>query len=462
MSTSAQHTSPRRPATARERLARSASISKMPITEPMDRMPPGPSESVARQTVRFRRSRQHYLTQMHDRYGDMVTLRVVPGGPFVLLRDPEHIKEVFRGAPDVFHAGEGNSLLVPIVGRHSVLTLDAPEHRPARKRMMPPFHHERISQLVVAMQELAEREALSWPVGRPVRLLDRAYALTLDIMVRVVFGVDDPGRAAELGAALRKVADIGLSDILVWIRPGLGRVWPWTKVISGLERADELIYAEIARRRADPRRSERTDVLSMLLEGEPDDEVVRDEVMTLLVAGHETTAVALAWLFERLVRHPRVLARVREGLDEPKDPYRTAVFKEALRVRPVIHNVARRLTEPIELGGYRLPAGVSVLPSIGAVQCDPRLWGPDARLFRPERWLEGTPPQNAWIPFGGGARRCLGATFAQVEVETVLAAVLRAVELRAVDPGDEGSAMNHITMIPKRGARVSVVRRLLP
>ncbi|MFI9626376.1 cytochrome P450 [Streptomyces sp. NPDC052042] len=452
----------RHTSSAWERLARSASISKVPITEPLDRMPPGPRDSVAWQTVRFRRGRQHYLTQMHDRYGDMVTLRVVPGGPFVLLRDPEHIKEVFRGSPDVFHAGEGNSLLVPIVGRHSVLTLDAPEHRPARKRMMPPFHHERISRLTVAMRELAEREARSWPVGRPVDFLDRAYALTLDIIVRVVFGVDDPGRAAALGAALRSMADIGLSEILVWIRPGLGRFWPWTKVVRGLERADELIHEEIARRRADPHRSERTDVLSMLLEGEPDDEVVRDEVVTLLVAGHETTAVALSWLFERLLRHPLVLARVLEGLNEPKDPYRTAVFKEALRVRPVIHNVARRLTEPIELGGYRLPAGVSVLPSIGAVQCDPRLWGHDAGMFRPERWLESTPPQNAWIPFGGGARRCLGATFAQVEVETVLSGVLSTVELRAADRGDEPSAMNHITMIPKRGARVTVVRRIQP
>lgn len=447
-------------ASANERLMTSASISSVSIAESMDRMPPGPSDSVLWQTIRFRRGRQHYLPEMHDRFGDVVTLKVVPGGPFVILRDPEHIKEVFRGAPEIFHAGEGNSLLVPIVGRHSVLTLDAPEHKPARKRMMPPFHHERIAALTATMREIAEQEARSWPVGAPVRLLDRAYALTLDIMVRVVFGVDDLDRAAALSQALRRVADIGLSDILVWIRPGLGKVWPWRNVVRNLEHADELLYAEIARRRRDPHRAQRTDVLSMLLEDEPSDEVVRDEVMTLLVAGHETTAVALAWLFERLLRHPGALARVREGLDEPKDAYRTAVFKEALRVRPVIHNVARRLTEPIELGGYRLPAGVAVLPSVGAVQSDPRLWGADAKEFRPERWLEGHPPQNAWIPFGGGVRRCLGAMFAQVEVETVLAGVLRAVELEAVDPDDEGSSMNHITMIPKRGARVSVVRRL--
>lgn len=449
-------------ASANERLRTSASISQVSIEGGMDRMPPGPSDSVLSQTIRFRRGRQHYLPQMHDRYGDIVTLRVAPGGPFVILRNPEHIKEVFRGAPEVFHAGEGNSLLVPIVGRHSVLTLDAPEHKPARKRIMPPFHHDRIAALVSTMRDIAEQEARSWPVGEPVRLLDRAYGLTLEIMVRVVFGVDDVRRAAELSRALRQVSDIGLSDILVWIRPGLGKVWPWRNVVRNLEHADALMYEEIARRRRDSDSSSRTDVLSMLLEDEPDDEVVRDEVMTLLVAGHETTAVALGWLFERLLRHPHVLARVREGIDEPKDAYRTAVFKEALRVRPVIHNVARRLTEPIELGGYRLSAGVAVLPSVGAVQCDPRLWGADAKDFRPERWLESTPPQNAWIPFGGGVRRCVGAMFAQVEVETVMAGVLRAVELEAVDPADEGSAMNHITMIPKQGTRVRVVRRLAP
>lgn len=445
---------------ASRRLESSASISSVSIDEPTGGMPPGPSESVLRQSVRFRRGRDRYLPRMHDRYGDVVTLRVVPGGPFVILRDPEHIKAVFKGAPEVFHAGEGNSLLVPIVGRHSVLTLDAPEHRAARKRMMPPFHQERITALVSTMHRITEREAHSWPVGRPFRFFDRSYALTLEIIVRVVLGVEDPRRAAELGRVLHQVSDIGLSDILVWIRPGLGRVWPWRTVVRNLERADELVYAEIARRRRDPDRADRTDVLSMLLADEGDDEVVRDEVMTLLVAGHETTAVGLAWLFERLLRHPEALARVREGLADPKDPYRTAVVKEALRVRPVIHNVARRLTEPVELAGYRLPAGVAVLPSIGAVQTDPRSWGADAAEFRPERWLEGTPPHNAWIPFGGGVRRCLGAVFAQVEMETVLAAVLRTVELAAVGAGDEGSRMHNITMVPRRGARVRVVRRL--
>lgn len=423
------------------------------------RLPPGPSQSVLWQTIRFRRGRHDYLPEMHDRFGDMITLRIVPGGVFVVLRDPGHIQEVFRGAPEIFRAGEGNSLLLPIVGRHSLLTLDAPDHKPARKRMMPAFHNERTAALTAAMRQIAEEEARSWPVDEPISLLDRAYELTLDIMVRVVFGVSDLRDAAELGAVLRRISDIRLIDILLWIRPELGKVWPWRNVRRNLERANELIYAEIARRRRDPRHASRADALSMLLEDQPDDQVVRDEVMTLLVAGHETTAVALAWLFERLVRHPAAMARLREGLDEPKDPYRTAVYKEALRVRPVIHNVARRITEPVELGGYLLPAGVSVLPAVGAVHYDPRNWGADARQFRPERWLEGSPPQHAWMPFGGGVRRCIGASFAQVEIENVLSAVLRAVDLEAVQPGDESGVMRNITMIPRQGARVRVARR---
>lgn len=399
---------------------------------------------------------------MHDRYGDAVTLRVVPGGPLVILRNPDDIKEVFKGAPQVFHAGEGNAMLTPIVGRNSVLTLDAPQHKPARKRLTPPFHHERIAALVAAMQQIARQEVAGWPVGTPFRLLPRTYALTLEIMARVVLGVDDAQRAADLVRALRRVSDNINLNIMVWMRSGLGRVWPWRSAVRVMTEADDIVYAEIAARRVDPGRRDRADVLSMLLEDESDDRVVRDEVMTLLVAGHETTAVALAWLFERLLRHPDVLARVRAGLDDPKDPYRTAVFKETLRVRPVIQHLARRLAEPVQLAGYRLPAGTAVLPSICAVQTDPRIWGADAQSFRPERWLEESPPQNAWIPFGGGARRCLGALFAQVETETVLAEVLRAVELAADRPRDESTRMHFITMTPARGARVRVTRRLRP
>lgn len=423
-------------------------------------LPPGPPTPPLHQTARFWRERPAFLAEAFDRYGDVITLRLVPQGPHVLLRDPDHVKEVFRGTPEVFHGGEGNWRLQAIVGRTSLLTIDAPAHRPERKRMMPAFHNERIRGLVDTMRRIAEDEAASWPVGKPIRFLDRSYALTLDIIVRAVLGVTDPAHSAELRDALHKVATIDLAATTMMIKPGLARFWPWRRVVRDRERADRLIFAEIARRRRDPQRDRRADMLSMLVEDTDDDQLVRDEVMNLLMAGHETTAVGLAWLMERLVRHPDVTARLREGLDDPQDPYRTAVFKETLRVRPVIHNVARKLTEDTEIGGWTLPAGTFVAPAIGPIMCDPRVWGADAAEFRPERWLDGSAVQSAWLPFGGGARRCIGAVFAQVEMETVCRALLSTVELDTVAGNDEGNRMHHITMIPTGGARISVARRL--
>jgi cytochrome P450 len=247
--------------------------------------------------------------------------------------------------------------------------------------------------------------------------------------------------------------------MLLWVWPGLQRVRPWSNIVRDLDRADQLIYAEIERRRTDPGRAERPDVLSMLLEGDPDPDLVRDELVTLLVAGHETTAVALSWTFERLLRHSGALAKVRAELDDPRDPYRAAVAKETLRLRPVIMNIARRLTQPVELADHVMPAGTLLLPSIISIQTDPNIWGPDAAYFRPERWLSGDQPTYAWIPFGGGARRCLGATFALTEIDAVLRTVLRRVELRAHRPQDEKLRMHHITLVPARGARVHVTAK---
>ncbi|TSE00799.1 cytochrome P450 [Skermania sp. ID1734] len=425
-----------------------------------DGLPPGPRTPMPWQMLRFWGNRQSYLPQLHRRFGDTFTLRLEPIGNVVILGDFADIRTVFRGDPATFHAGEGNSLLRPIVGAHSVLTLDVPEHKIERRRMMPPFHGERIAQVTDLMAQATEREIANWPTGRPFKLIERTQELTLDIIVRVVLGVDKPADAAELGKALRAVLGVPMPALMMWVWPSLGRRWPWRRVVADLDRADALLYAEIAHRRADPNRSQRRDVLSMLLDGDPEPEVVRDELVTLLVAGHETTSVALAWTFERILRHPRVYQRLRDGLDEPNDPYRTAVIKEALRIRPVIYNVARRLTEPVELAGHTLPAGLLVLPSIGAIHTDPRIWGPDATEFRPERWLEPDPPQQAWIPFGGGNRRCLGATFALTEMDTVLRTVLARVELEPDQKRAERATMHGITVVPARGARVNVIRRL--
>jgi cytochrome P450 len=346
-----------------------------------------------------------------------------------------------------------------VVGRQSVLTMDAPEHVVERRRMLPPFHGERIARVAALMEEETEREIAGWPIGRDFELLPRMQELTLSIIVRVVLGVDEDDRAKAVGAALRRVLAFHLRDMLVWLWPGLLRVPPWKSVVRDLDRADRLIYAEIERRRADPGRAERADVLSMLLDDDPDPGLVRDELVTLLVAGHETTAVALSWTFERLLRHSGALDKVRAGLDDPRDPYRAAVAKEVLRLRPVIMNIARRVTQPVELAGHTMPAGTLLLPSIIGIQTDPKIWGQDAAYFRPERWLAEDVPMYAWIPFGGGARRCLGATFALTEMDAVLRTVLRRIELRADRPQDEALRMHHITLVPARGARVHVTAK---
>jgi cytochrome P450 len=423
-------------------------------------LPPGPHIPRAIQSVLIWTQRQWFIPAMHRRYGDTFTVNAEPTGFGVVLRDPADLRTIFRGDPDVFHAGEGNSLLAPIVGSRSVLTMDAPQHIAERKRMLPPFHGERIAKVVALMEEETEREIAQWPIGRDLELMPRMQELTLRIIVRVVLGVDEDDRAQAIGAALRRVLTVRLRNMLLWVWPNLQRVRPWANVVRDMDRADELLYAEIERRRADPRRAERPDVLSMLLDGDPDPELVRDELVTLLVAGHETTAVALSWTFERLLRHSAALAKVRAGLDDPRDPYRAAVAKEALRLRPVIMNLARRTTQPVELAGHVMPAGTLLLPSIIGIHTDPKIWGPDATDFRPERWLSGDQPTYAWIPFGGGARRCLGATFALTEMDAVLRTVLRRLDLRPDRPRDESPRMHHITMVPSRGARVHVAARV--
>ena len=446
---------------ARERIRSWRSQDRVRVPSSTAGLPPGPRTPLPLQTFRYWSAREKYLPGLHERYGDTFTLRVAPAGCVIVLRNPDHIREIFRGDPDVFHAGEGNALLKPLVGARSVLTLDAPDHKAERRRMMPPFHGERIAAVASLMAEAAEREVAGWPLDREFPLLERTHQLTLDIIVRVVLGVDDAGRAAELGQALRTVLAFPLHQLAMWLWPDLDRFGPWRRAVRDLDRADALIYAEIERRRRDPNRGERPDVLSMLLAGDPDSNLVRDELVTLLVAGHETTAVGLAWTFERLLRHPAALARTRDGLDDPADPYLTAVVKESLRVRPVIFNIARRLTQPVDLAGYHLPAGLLLLPSIGAVHSDPRIWGADVADFRPQRWLESTPPPNhAWLPFGGGTRRCLGAAFAQTEMETVVRTVLQHVDLGADRREDEGTKMHGVTVNPVRGARVRVLRRL--
>jgi cytochrome P450 len=289
-------------------------------------------------------------------------------------------------------------------------------------------------------------------------------AITLEAILRIVIGTRDERRLDALRRALPPVVNTGFMTAAAMIRPSLLQRWPWRGVRRARAEADRLLRAEIADCRADPALAERTDVLAMLVRATDEDgrgmtdTELRDQLMTLLLAGHETTATALSWTFERLVRHPDVLARAVRAADEGNDEYLDAIVRESLRVRPVIFDVARKLAAPVELAGHRLPAGVTVAPAIGLVQRAARHW-PDPLRFDPDRMVGAVPSPTTWLPFGGGGRRCLGATFAQVEMRVVLREVLRRVELDPTTARSERRRAKHITLVPHRGARIRIRAR---
>ncbi|WP_181043291.1 cytochrome P450 [Actinokineospora auranticolor] len=432
---------------------------RRPIPGPGESLPPGPRAPLAYQSVRVWGSRNTYFPALQRRYGDTFLIRTAPLGEVVVLCDPADVRRVALGGPDLFPVAENNALFVPLLGARTVLALDGEPHRRERRRMTPPLHGERVARAVSIMERLASDEVASWPVGRTFKLVEGMRRLTLRVIVKVVLGVDDPARAERLIKALHRVIDVKVLDMLMWTWPRLADHGPWRRAVEALEHADTLLYEEIARRRADPDRDARPDVLAMLLDGEPDDDLVRVELLTLLTGGYETTAVASAWMFERVLRHPAVLARLRDGLDDDKDDYRTAVIKETLRLRPVSYNVGRKTTRPTDLGGHRIPAGTFVWPSLAALHTDPETWGPNPHTFDPERWFDPAVPTKAFLPFGGGVHRCLGAVLAQVEMDVILRTVLRQVDIHPTHPRDEPQTMRNIVLVPKHGTKARVTRR---
>ena len=387
-------------------------------------------------------------------------------GRVVYLCDPGDVKRVFTGDPTVFHAGEANLVaLGDALGEHSLLTLDEDRHMSQRKLLLPAFHGESVRRYVQVMTEATAAEVERWPVGGPFPLRPRMQAITLEVILRAVFGVRDDRRRQQLREHIPRLTEA--TSVLTWIPfmdRDLGGHSPMARLRRALAAVDELIFAEIAeRRREGAGADERDDVLSLLLaarheDGAPmTDRELRDELVTLLTAGHETTATGLSWAFERLLRTPRVHERLLASLDD--DEYLDAVVKETLRIRPVVADVIRTLSRDTEIAGYLLPAGTMVVPAIAAMHARPDLW-PEPGEFRPERFLDGQVESYAWIPFGGGVRRCIGASFAQVEMRTVLREVLSRVRLRAASRRSERPRAVHVTAVPSRGARVVVTSRL--
>ncbi|GAA1978123.1 cytochrome P450 [Amycolatopsis minnesotensis] len=424
---------------------------------------PGPNWPIAVQTVLFGTYRHKLMPFLRRRYGDVVRLRIYPERNVVQLADIEHIKAVFGGPASIFHAGEGNMILKPVMGGHSVLLTDEDVHLRARKLLMPAFHGSALRGYRDLVTELAEAETARWPERHAFSSHARMNALTLEIILRVVFGVSDGPRLDELRRLLRITVDIGPLDIFGWHNPKLQRYGPWRRNAEAQRRADELIYAEIAERRTAADLADRGDVLSRLLTVPPEDDQLsdaelRDQLVTLLLAGHETTATALAWSFHELVRNPVQLAAAERAAGAGDEKHLEAVVKEAMRLHPVISEVARRLTRDIEVGGYRIPAGHTVMPSIALVQGDEAHHAAPEE-FRPERFLDGGPATGTWFPFGGGVRRCLGAGFSLMEATIVLRAVLSEFRLGTDRPRPEGAKARNITMVPAKGARLIVTRR---
>jgi cytochrome P450 len=387
-----------------------------------------------------------------------------------MLTDPAEVKEVFTAPPDVLRPGEGARVLEPVVGTNSVLLLDESAHMGQRKLLLPAFHGERMERLAGLMEEVTIEELARLPRDAPVELHPRMQDLTLKIILRAVFGLDPGTRFETLRERLQAMLVFGDKPISLMPPPKdsiaarvLERVGPFAHFVRMQAEVDELLFELIAERRAEA--GERNDVLAMLLEARHDDgspmseQEIRDELLTLLVAGHETTASTLAWAFERLGHDPQVLGRLIESIDAKDDAYVTATIQETLRIRPVLPNVAPRLVaKPIEVGGWTYPPGCSLVLNSYLIHHDPDIY-PEPDTFRPERFLNEQPGTYTWIPFGGGRRRCLGASFAMLEMKIVLRNALSTLTLRPEATSPEVARRRNITVRPSHGARAVLSER---
>jgi cytochrome P450 family 135 len=429
-------------------------------------LPPGGRVPSLLNAWRYSRDPVGYIRFYHRRYGAVACTRFPGIGLAVVVADPALVKQVFGTDPSVARAGEANAtVLEPTVGTTSVLTLDEGPHMRQRKLLLPPFHCNSVRRWGETIRAIADQDIGAWPVGEPFALRSRTQRITLAVILRAVFGVRNEERFHRAQVLVDRFARRAHPiSLFGFARRDLGPWSPWARFKRARAELDAFLYEEIALRRGESDVAERDDVLSLLLratddEGRPmSDRELRDELVTVIGAGHETTATALAWAFERLLRTPRAMAQLESSLAEG-DEYLDATIKETLRIRPVITETARRLSQEIELGGYRIPAGAMVMPSIVAIHFREDIYE-DPDEFRPERFLQGAPESFAWIPFGGGVRRCIGASFAQFEMRVIIRAILERTELRAADPAPERPRLRNITVAPAHGCRVVLERAL--
>jgi cytochrome P450 len=430
-------------------------------------LPPGPKVPAALQTVATWTRPTSGMLRARERYGKRFTVQVLGQAPFVILSDPQDIKEVFQAPPDVLHPGEGARILEPIVGPNSVILLDEAPHLEQRKLMLPAFHGESMQRLEDLMCELTEREIESWPTDQPVVLHERLQRLTLEIVLRAVFGLDRGATLDRLRELLTQVLQFAENPIslLPFAQRMLAGRGPMGRLERLGEEADRLIFELIDERRGEDEGG--PDVLALLLSARHEDNSpmsdaeLRDELVTALVAGHETTASQLSWGFEMLSRNPRVVERLAsEFEDGGDDAYLSATIQEIMRRKPVLMNAEPRLVKKrVEIGGMSYPPGVVLIASAFLVHHDPEVY-PDPYSFRPERFMESeggqAPGTYTWLPFGGGRRRCLGASFAMLEMKIVLRAVIERNMLYPVGDRPETARRRSITISPSRGCEIEL------
>jgi len=440
-------------------------------------LPPGPTYPSLVTTWHWLQRPYEFLEECRSRYGDTFSLYFRGLPQLVMYSRPEDVKEIFADDGELLHAGEFNLSLRAFLGEHSVLMLDGAEHRRHRKLLLPPFHGERMQAYGQTMLDAADASIDRWPVLAPFALHARMQAITLQVILRTVFGVDGAARLERFDRVITELLDIAAWPPLLipLMQRDLGRWSPWGRYVRKRRESDGMIYSEIRERRAGGS-TRRTDVLSMLLDardehGQPmSDEELHDELVTLLVAGHETSATALAWTFRWLLEKPEIASRVRAELraaeaDGPLTAERIAkldlldaVAREALRLQPVVPLVGRILKRPARVGGYDLPAGVGVVCSIYLAQRRAEAY-PDPNEFDPDRFLGKKLSPNEFFPFGGGLRRCIGMSFALYEMKMVLARVLQRTDLALAARRPVRVVRRSITMTPSEGLRVRLLER---
>ncbi|HVK89241.1 MAG TPA: cytochrome P450 [Kofleriaceae bacterium] len=430
-------------------------------------LPPGPRAPSWAQLARWVMRPLPMLDECHREHGDLITLRVPFDGAIIVVASPELIREVLTADGDVLRAGAGNATVVgPLLGKHSLLTLDGAEHLRQRRLLLPAFHGERMHAFATVMRGITEASLEAWPVGAPFSLHPMMQSITLDVILRTVFGVANTDDKTPLRAALVELLELAATPLMLTaglLKLDVLRI-PWLKVTKLKHAIDDELYRVIAERRRAGAGG--TDVLSMMIAARDEhgramsDVELRDELVTLLVAGHETTATSLAWTFDQLLANPHTLVRLRDELAAGRDEYLDAVIRETLRLRPIVPLVGRVVAKPFQLGGYTFREGARLAPSIYLAGRHAATYR-SPEQFEPERWIGVKPDPYTWLPFGGGIRRCIGMAFAQFEMRVVLQTVVPRVRLRLAD-GPARVVRRGITLAPSGGTRVVLEERAAP